>query len=743
MTMIATAANDPEVWGGIECTVNRVGDRYMDQLELSGHTHRNGDLPLLAKLGIKKLRYPVLWERTAPQGTAAADWSWSDQRLKDLQRLGIVPIVGLVHHGSGPRQTQLDCDSFATGLAEFARAVAERYPWIEYYCPVNEPLTTARFSGLYGHWYPHGRDNFTFARALINQCRAVALAMQAIRKANPNARLVQTEDLAKVYSTPRLAYQAEFENERRWATFDLLTGKLGRDKPFWHFLCSAGMVPNELDWFQQHPCPPDILGCNHYVVGERFLDERLYYYPSARHGGNGRDRYVDVEAVRVPGVELAGWEGLLRETWDRYRLPLALTEVHLNCHREDQVQWFIDAWHTAKRLKSEGIDIQGVTAWKLFGSFNWNKLLTKDVNHYEPGVFELGGGRPRPTAISAVVRAAATGSIAAVPAIKRVGWWRHPSRFVYPPIFQPPNGAVMTHESSYESTGPPILIVGSRGTLGTAFTRVCQQRRLSYAACCRQDLDVTDRQSIARALQLHKPWAVINAAGYVRVDDAEHEPYGCYRANTLGAKNLARACATSNVQFLTFSSDLVFDGELGSPYVEEDFPGPLSVYGRSKAAAERRVLASFPDALVIRTSAFFSPWDSCNFLTCTLRQLTRGDPIRIAGDWIVSPTYLPDLVHRCLDLLFDGASGIWHLANEGTTSWADFAERAAKLANLNSRLIERCRGSDLGLAARRPRYSALSSVHGRLLPSLDSALEHFCTCNREDQRPVQATAFAQ
>ena len=98
------------------------------------------------------------------------------------------------------------------------------------YTPVNEPLSTARFSGLYGHWYPHGRDSLTWARILLTECRAVVLAMRAIREVNPTAQLVQTEDLGKAYSTPALAYQAEFENERRWLSFDLLCGT-GRSEP--------------------------------------------------------------------------------------------------------------------------------------------------------------------------------------------------------------------------------------------------------------------------------------------------------------------------------------------------------------------------------------------------------------------------------------------------------------------------------------------------------------------------------
>src|SRR3954467_8731265 len=92
----------PEVWGGIECTVNRVGDAYLDQLEFGGHARRADDLDRVAALGIRTLRYPLLWERLAPDGVDHIDWTWADARLDRLWSLGVRPIVGLVHHGSGP-----------------------------------------------------------------------------------------------------------------------------------------------------------------------------------------------------------------------------------------------------------------------------------------------------------------------------------------------------------------------------------------------------------------------------------------------------------------------------------------------------------------------------------------------------------------------------------------------------------------------------------------------------------------
>src|SRR3954452_10537981 len=111
-------ASSIELWGGVECTLNRVGDCYIDQLELSGHDKRLSDLDRFADLGIVAMRYPVLWERTAPNGVDAADWSWPDERLARLRTLGIRSIVGLVHHGSGPRHTSLLDPTFPEQLAE-------------------------------------------------------------------------------------------------------------------------------------------------------------------------------------------------------------------------------------------------------------------------------------------------------------------------------------------------------------------------------------------------------------------------------------------------------------------------------------------------------------------------------------------------------------------------------------------------------------------------------------------------
>jgi dTDP-4-dehydrorhamnose reductase len=732
-----------EIWGGIECTVNRVGDRFFDQIEWCGHGARTDDLDLFADLGIRVLRYPVLWERTAPDGVERARWEWSDARLAALRTRGVEPIVGLVHHGSGPRGTSLVDRDFPEALARYARAVAERYPWVTRYTPINEPLTTARFSTLYGHWYPHARDDRLFARAILNQCRGIALAMREIRAVNREAALVQTEDLGRTYGTAALRYQAEFENERRWLTFDLLCGAVDHGHPMWDFLRCAGATAAELERLRDEPCPPRLLGVNYYLTSERFLDERLERYPPHLHGGNGRQAYADVEAARVVAEGIGGVGGVLREAWARYGRPLAVTEVHAACTREQQLRWLGEVWDAALALRADGADVRAITVWSLLGAYDWHTLVTRAEGRYEPGAFDVRAPCPRPTALAAMVRALARDGVYRHPALAAGGWWRRAHRLLYPAVHVGPDreracgerrGVRCREAAGAEPPARPLLVTGAAGTLGRAFVRACAERDLAHRACTRRELDIADPARVAAMLDEVAPWAVVNAAGYVRVDDAERDTGACYRDNRDGALVLADACARRDIALLSFSSDLVFDGRRHRPYVESDLTSPLGVYGRSKAEAERCVLERMPSALVVRTSAFFGPWDEHNFVTRVLGSLEADTPVAAACDEIVSPTYVPDLVHAALDLLVDGEGGVWHLANEGALSWAALARRAAEMARLDAGLVRAIPGERLGRAAARPPYSALASDRGRLLPALDDAMARYCAAREAPPR---------
>lgn len=721
-----------ELWGGLECTVNRVGDEYFDQVERTGHAGRPDDLERFAALGIRTLRYPILWERTVPHdpaGSSRADWRWADERMARIQTLGIRPIVGLVHHGSGPCSTSLVDPGFAPGLAAYARSVAERYPWVTDYTPINEPLTTARFAGLYGHWYPHGRSAATFVRALLTQCRATVLAMRAIREVTPAARLVQTEDMGTTVSTPKLAYQARMENARRLLSLDLLCGLLGPEHPFSPYLLHHGATEEELGFFLEAPEPPAVIGLNYYITSDRQLDQRLGCYPPWSHGGNELHAYADVESARAHRGGITGHYEHLCTLWKRYRRPLAITEVQLGCTREEQMRWLAEAWQAAERARTDGMDVRAVTVWALLGALDWDKLVTRADGSYESGCFDIRGSEPRPTALATMVHALATGGAYDHPVLATPGWWRRPDRLRYGPARRRARLAVPKDPGHPPpaSLPParPILIAGANGAVGRAFARICELRGLAYHLLGRDEMDIANASSVHDAVLRLAPWAVINAAGYVRVDDAERDGHRCRRENTLGAIVLAAVCREHTVRLLTLSSDLVFDGAQATPYVESDRVRPLSVYGASKAEAERGVVAVLDSALIIRTSTLFGTWLPGDALSQALRIMAEGQRFRAAADALLSPTYIPDLVHASLDLLIDGEHGIWHLANRGAVSFAELVRLGASVAGVPHGRLEACVSPVRGRTAPRPAYSVLGSERALLLPTLEEALHHY------------------
>ncbi len=728
------------LWVGPEPTVNRVRGTYIDQLASSGFDRRLDDLDRLASLGATRVRFPLLWERTAPGDPRDADWRWSDARLARLLSLGLPPIVGLMHHGSGPPDTSLLDPALPVRLAAYARAVAERYPWVDAWTPVNEPLTTARFSCLYGHWYPHHRDNASFVRSLLLQVQATAAAMRAIRAVNPRALLVQTEDMGRTCATAPLQYQADFENERRWLSLDLLQGRVDCAHPLWGYL-THHVDPDELLALVERPCPPDIIGLNAYVTSERFLDHRLARYPPHTHGGNGRDRYADVESVRACETPIGSFEARLREAHLRYGAPLAITEAHLGCTREEQLRWLLSAWRAAQLLRAEGADVRAVTAWAAFGATDWDSLLTEGRGHYEPGLWDIRAPQPRPTALARLARQLAQGESPAHPLLAVPGWWRVDRHQVNRPQGAPQSSA--RGDGAAGDDVAPLLVTGATGTLGRAFARICVVRGIPYRLLRRQDLDIADAGSIAAALARWRPWAVVNTAGFVRVDEAEADGAAqrCWRDNALGAELLARACGAAGVALVNFSSDLVFDGRKGAPYVESDAPQPLNAYGRAKRAAEMAVLQHCPRALVVRTAAFFGPWDAHNFVTHVLDTIRRGSTVAAAADRWITPTYVPHLVDATLDLLIDGEVGLLHLANRiddgrGAISWADFGRAVAQAAGLDPMAVRAVAAVTLGECARRPINSALASERLWPLPPLARAIDDYL----RDVRAAEAAA---
>jgi dTDP-4-dehydrorhamnose reductase len=222
---------------------------------------------------------------------------------------------------------------------------------------------------------------------------------------------------------------------------------------------------------------------------------------------------------------------------------------------------------------------------------------------------------------------------------------------------------------------------------------------------------------------------VINAAGWVKIEQAEENPDLCIGPNAVGPENLARACRVADIPMLHISSDLVFDGTKGAPYLEWDEPNPVNVYGRSKAEGERRVLASGARVLVIRTATCFSPDDANNFAIQLLRELQDGKSPPAVVDRFMSPTYLPDLVDAALDLLIDGELGVWHLSNPGRVSWVELSRMLAEAAGYDPERIVEVTSESLWPAPR-PFDVTLGSTRGSQLSEVGPAVERLVNDTR-------------
>lgn len=707
-----------EIWGGIEATINRVNNDYLDQSEFSGHYNRENDVDLIASLGIKMLRYPVLWEKHQPEKNTIIDWTFAEKNLIRLKELQVEPIAGLVHHGSGPKFVNFFDGSFEEGVAAYAKLVAAKFPWLEYYTPVNEPLTTARFCGLYGHWYPHENNEYCFYKILLSECKSTVMAMQAIREINPDAKLIQTEDLGKVYSTPLLQYQADFENERRWLSYELITGKLKPGKRMWEYLLHIGIKSAELEYFLQNNCQPHLAGFNYYITSERYLDEKLQKYPEHVHGGNGRHRYADVEVVRVPYQHETGPKVLITEAWERLKLPIAITECHLHCAREEQIRWFYEMWETVNTLKAEGVDIRALTAWAIFGTFGWNSLVTKPWGVYESGVFNLSSGKPRPTAIAHLLQSLARHQTYNHAVLETAGWWKQEKRIAYPDqhIF-------MIKNPKSVPQCQPILVLGKPGMIGTGFSKICEERNIY--CLLRSDTDLTSKETIEQTIQELNPWAIINTEEFTSVNQAENQQEECFKWNTIVPSILADICEKHSIKLLTFSSALVFDGAKNTAYIESDLVAPINVYGQSKAKAEANVLQINPKALIVRTGVCFSCWDYTSFVPAIFTRLKEARQVNVAQDVVVSFTYIPDLVQASLNLLLDDECGVFHAANQGQITYADFARQLARMADFDPSLIKGVAAAQLQKQAPIVYNRAIQSEKGVCLPPLANALQHY------------------
>lgn len=235
-------------------------------------------------------------------------------------------------------------------------------------------------------------------------------------------------------------------------------------------------------------------------------------------------------------------------------------------------------------------------------------------------------------------------------------------------------------------SGKTLVLGGKNGLLGRAITSALTGAGAEVVAVSSADVDYFDFEAMQDLVDAHDPDRLVNTVAYTQVDKAEDEPEEAYRLNAALPGLLGVLAEERGLQLTHFSTDFVFDGTKGAPYLPTDAPNPLSVYGASKLAGERALLElDLPDLLILRTAWLFGP-EKMNFVQRILQLAAEREELSVVNDQFGSPTYTPDLAELTLTLLRKDVSGLLHAANSGQASWFELASEAVELAHLPCRV---------------------------------------------------------
>ncbi|AFV24605.1 dTDP-4-dehydrorhamnose reductase [Methanolobus psychrophilus R15] len=240
------------------------------------------------------------------------------------------------------------------------------------------------------------------------------------------------------------------------------------------------------------------------------------------------------------------------------------------------------------------------------------------------------------------------------------------------------------------------MILGAGGMLGSDLCKVFPDAiRFTH-----HELDVTNRLHVIGVIRANKPDVVINAAAYTKVDQAEDEQEFAFDVNGYAPGYIAEGCSLSGAKLIHYSTDYVFDGT-GSEYIESDKTNPISAYGKSKLLGEQKIAKHTDNYMIIRTSWLFGK-QGRNFVDTMLRLSPQMDKVRVVNDQFGRPTYTADLASKTAEII-DMEPGIYHITNEGTCSWYEFA--SAIIPNAVP-----CTSAEYPTKAKRPEYSVLTTT---------------------------------
>lgn len=343
--------------------------RRVDEMEKCGHYRRwQEDFGLTQELGIHYLRYgPPLY--TTHLGPGKYDWSFADETYGALNAMSITPITDLCHFGVPDWIGSFQNTDWPVLFAEYARAFAQRFPWVKYYTPVNEIFIAATFSAQYGWWNERLSSDQAFVRALNNLCRANMMAMQAILQIQPEAIFIQSESSEYFHpQCPNSLHIANIMNEKRFLSLDLTYGR-PVNATMYQYLLDNGMKRDEYEWFgQSHVKTNCVMGNDYYIT-----NEHLVHTDGSTEGAG----------------EIFGYYVITHQYFQRYRLPVMHTETNI-MNPDEAPGWLRKEWANLFRLRQDGVPIIGFTWYSLTDQVDWDSALRDDAGHVNAlGLYDL------------------------------------------------------------------------------------------------------------------------------------------------------------------------------------------------------------------------------------------------------------------------------------------------------------------------------------------------------------------
>ncbi len=364
---------------GIECSDPTIehGKVRRDELAECGHyEHYKEDLRLVKELGLKVLRYGLPYHATH-RGPGKYDWSFADDAMAEIRRLGITPILDLLHFGVPDWIGNFQNPELPVLFADYAAAVAERYPWVRYYTPVNEIYVTARVSAKDGLWNEQLKSDRGFVTAMKHLVAASIMATQAIAKQRPDAVIVQSES-AEYTSEARAVPSPEIrlQNALRFLSLDLLYAH-HPDAEVYRYLLDHGLTREEYDWFMLGEPPGyQVMGNDYYGHNERIL------LP---------------DGTMAQGEDVMGWYQITRQYYDRYHKPVMHTETNVG-DVDEAPAWLWKQWVNVLRMRADGVPVLGFTWYSLIDQIDWDVELAQKLGHVNTnGLYGL-DRKPHPVA---------------------------------------------------------------------------------------------------------------------------------------------------------------------------------------------------------------------------------------------------------------------------------------------------------------------------------------------------------